>query len=291
MIDIISLLSTDGYIICNKTILKLFGADCAVLLGELCAEYNYYKSNNELVDDMFYSVQSNITENTGLSSHSQRNAIKILSENGILEVYKMGLPAKNYFKINHDKLLNIFTTSASKNERLDVEDFNINNNKEKSNKKNNKLKKENSKLFTTTTTDTSIIEKPKKLNLFDKSMDCIREYVDSCSFCNSENDKLILTDKLVEYLNMRIKLPDRFTNFMCIINKLNERCDSLDDALETIEYSIQHKYKGLFNPPYYSNNMQQQMIDAKSLLSEDDADEFTNNLIKEAEKNGKRAVF
>ena len=84
MVDIISLLSTDGYIMCNKTLIRLYGSDCAILIGELCAEYNNYKITGELIDDSFYSTQENIENNTGINAYYQRKAFKVLQDEGII---------------------------------------------------------------------------------------------------------------------------------------------------------------------------------------------------------------
>ena len=44
MNGIAELLSSDGYIITNKVLIKKFGLHSAVLIGELCAEYVYWKN-------------------------------------------------------------------------------------------------------------------------------------------------------------------------------------------------------------------------------------------------------
>ena len=132
MIDIISLLSADGFIVCNKQLIRLYGTDCAVLIGELCAEYNYYKMRGELLDDdSFYSTQENIEDNTGINPYFQRKALKTLCDEGILTITKKGLPAKNYYKLNSQKLAEVFTAhSRAELEGLVVQALNINNNKQ-----------------------------------------------------------------------------------------------------------------------------------------------------------------
>lgn len=132
MIDIIGLLSKDGYIVCNKTLLKMYGAECAILIGELCAEYKYFENRNELDENgYFFSTQANIEENTGLNEYAQRKAFKLLQDEGLIVITKKGLPAKNYYKIVEDKLFNIFTASPLKFKGLEVQNLNINNNKQK----------------------------------------------------------------------------------------------------------------------------------------------------------------
>ena len=48
---IASLLSSDGYIQVNKELIKSVGLAEAIIVGELCAEYNYWQINNLLEDD------------------------------------------------------------------------------------------------------------------------------------------------------------------------------------------------------------------------------------------------
>ena len=129
---LIDLLSNTGYIIVNKEIIKKIGLHEAILLGELCSEYIYWKKKYETVNEFFYSTRENIEENTGLSAYQQRTAIsneneKSSSENVIQQVVK---------KINN-KALNNFRTSYEEILQHDVKEVNINNNK--NNNKENKI--------------------------------------------------------------------------------------------------------------------------------------------------------
>ena len=112
MMDGISkLLCTNGFIQVNKALIKKFGLHEAIIIGELCAEYNYWDEQNKLEEDnMFYSTRENIEENTGLNEHYQRKALKTLQDANIISVKKMGMPAVNYYKINFDKILTILNT-------------------------------------------------------------------------------------------------------------------------------------------------------------------------------------
>lgn len=145
---IANLLSNNGFIMVNKTIIKVLGLHEAIILGELCSEYNYWKTCNKLVDGMFYSTRENIENNTGLSAHYQRNAMNTLENNKILTKIKMGCPAVNYYRINFEQLSTLLTTESlmplttrnSQDEQLDTHVININ--------KNNYKNKEKEKPFT-----------------------------------------------------------------------------------------------------------------------------------------------
>lgn len=81
-----SLLSSTKYIIVNKDLIKTIGLHEAIIVGELCAEYTYWESQGQLVDnEYFYSTRENIEDNTGINAHYQRVAIKNLENNGIIE--------------------------------------------------------------------------------------------------------------------------------------------------------------------------------------------------------------
>lgn len=216
MVDIISLLSTDGYIMCNKTIIKMFGADCAILIGELCAEYNYYKARGELENNSFFSTQENIEANTGLNAYAQRKAIKLLVEANILVVEKKGLPAKYYYSIVTDSLIKLFTASPSNFEGLEVQNLNINNNKQKT--INEVISKDitNSENFLINEPET----KPKKKSsLYRKCLEMIDE------FTNLPD----LHSALVDYLEFRLEVKDKP---LIGANQFKGLLRSLDKAVE-----------------------------------------------------------
>jgi len=104
----IELLSNTGYIIVNKTLIKRIGLHEALMLGELCSEYSYWKNTGKLDEEgYFFSTRENIEENIGLSSFQQRKAMTTLKELGIIEEITKGLPAKNYYRIVESKIVEI----------------------------------------------------------------------------------------------------------------------------------------------------------------------------------------
>ena len=156
-----SLLSSSSFIITNKILIKAVGTDAAIILGELCSEYNYWEQKNGLRDkEWFYSTRENIEENTGLSEHKQRMAINKLLDMDLIKTQKMGIPCKTYYKLNENKILNCYnntqksmktpknsvvenldnktsknsTSSDTNFEEQEVENLDINNNKNNNNK-------------------------------------------------------------------------------------------------------------------------------------------------------------
>ena len=145
--SILRLLASDGFLSVNKHIARIVGLDAAVLLAELASAHNYFESREQLTaDGMFFETVEHIQENTTLTQYQQAKAVKILSDAGILETKKVGIPAKRYFFINEEAVLNILDYKKSKNlitgdektSSLDDKKLDCNNNKE-NNKQNNKV--------------------------------------------------------------------------------------------------------------------------------------------------------
>lgn len=144
------LLSSTGFIVVNKHLAKTLGHVSAMIVGIMCSKYDYYESQNKLEGgEYFYLTRDCITDETGIGADAQRTAMTKLQELGIISIVRKGVPSKNFYKINFDKLSEIFTSSGPKNPPLVVQ------NSDSSNKYNNK--ESNNK---------NIVEKPKNSQLF-----------------------------------------------------------------------------------------------------------------------------
>lgn len=106
--DVLDLIASDNYITLNKTLLKKLGVEATILFGALCSYQRYFNGEE------FYKEQDKLIEDTCLTEYLLRNATKILKDLGLISVIKKGLPAKNYYKVNADKLLELLTTSGAK---------------------------------------------------------------------------------------------------------------------------------------------------------------------------------
>ena len=157
---LMSILSNDGYIILNKYVMKALGLHEAILLGELCSEYIYWYKEEKLQDGFFYSTRENIERETTLSPFQQRQALKKLTEMGLVEILEKDMPKKTYYKVDeekvykflletdlnltevkkfNDKTSNNLTSSDEKIKQKEIKKININNNKKNNNKKNNNI--------------------------------------------------------------------------------------------------------------------------------------------------------
>lgn len=122
-------LANSNYISVNKTLIKTVGLEEAILLGELCSEYDYWEEHNQLTDDgYFYATIEKIENNTTLSEYQQRKAVNTLKSLDILETKLKGLPATRYFKINENMLFSFLQTSSEKTKELDTKKLNSSNN-------------------------------------------------------------------------------------------------------------------------------------------------------------------
>ena len=93
-------LDSGNYIAANRSLIKAFGLNVAVIIGELASEARFWKKEGKLEDGWFFSTVENIEEATGLNAYYQRDAIKQLQGLGFIETKYKGLPRKRYFRIN-----------------------------------------------------------------------------------------------------------------------------------------------------------------------------------------------
>ena len=102
----IHLLSSSAFIICNKILAKKLGLKATILLSDLISKQEYF-INNGLIDTQgfFFNTQENIEEDTTLTPYQQRNALRTLKNNFIVETKKKGIPAKLHYKINEQQVM------------------------------------------------------------------------------------------------------------------------------------------------------------------------------------------
>jgi len=102
----IHLLSSSAFIICNKSLAKKLGLKSTILLSDLISKHEYFLNNN-LIDGegYFFNTQANIEEDTTLTPYQQRNAIRTLKNEGLIETKKIGIPAKLHYKINESQVI------------------------------------------------------------------------------------------------------------------------------------------------------------------------------------------
>lgn len=187
--EITDILTNNGYIIVNKELIKEYGLNEAIMIGELSAEYNYYRQKNELREDnSFYSTVENIENNTSLSRYQQAKALNTLIEKELVSVYYKGIPPKRYIIQHFEKILNLYrlknlTFKDEEISHLKVKKLNTNNNNINNNKKNNNINK--FKIPTLEEIDNYIKEKQLKVNGKD-----FYNYFDEGNWIDSKGNKV-----------------------------------------------------------------------------------------------------
>lgn len=127
----LAFLDSGNYIAVNRTLIRLFGLNEAVILGELSSEAMRWGKEGKLDNGWFFSRVEDLEDKTGLNAYYQRVAIKAFEECGVLEVKLKGMPRKRYIRINfncllsiiHSKQLTGFTTSGKPSAQLVLNGF------------------------------------------------------------------------------------------------------------------------------------------------------------------------
>lgn len=97
-----SVLLQDSYWILNKSLVRQFGVEPALLLADLLSKEQYFEAKGLLSDDgYFFNTLENINTDTSIPVYTQRKAIKKLQECKILSVVLRGVPCRQWFKINY----------------------------------------------------------------------------------------------------------------------------------------------------------------------------------------------
>jgi len=277
--DIIDYLASDNYIIVNKSLIKIFGLEEAVLLGELSREYRYWKKENRLENDMFYSTIDNIEENTGLTAHEQRQAIKSLENAGVLTTELKGIPAKKYFKLDISTVVKILTTCNADFSQQDIKNLHSSNNK--NNNKNNK-----------TISKDIVVKKP---SLWDKCINLVYEFTDD----------EVLQEGLIEFLlrcldNSKESGKPFYTNTfkgkLNILKGLAEDHGYLDvkTAISIVKQTLDNGWNGFYalkNDNHRKRDMFSQQGIVKSEAYTDAEIAEMNRQDEERKKKGMRVEF
>ena len=108
------LLSSTAFLVVNKELARNIGLKETVLLADLISKEEYF-INNGMTDGWFFNTEANIQRDTTLTPYQQRNALKTLKKNEIIETKRKGIPAKQYFKINEEQVVKFLNNKSSTN--------------------------------------------------------------------------------------------------------------------------------------------------------------------------------
>jgi len=101
----------------NKAMVKALGLETALWLTDLFSKFEYFSAKGDVdKDGFFFNTQEDIRKDTGLGFDKQTSITKSLVGIGVLQVVKKGLPARNYYKIDIEKLSEIIGKWLSENQ-------------------------------------------------------------------------------------------------------------------------------------------------------------------------------
>jgi uncharacterized phage protein (TIGR02220 family) len=107
-------LGAESYFAVNKKLVKKLGILKAFTLAILVDADKYHAKNESHMDGYFFITIESFTELTGMKKDQQQRVFTELEKLNLIEVKKMGLPAKRYFKINYDNIISLLNDTANK---------------------------------------------------------------------------------------------------------------------------------------------------------------------------------
>jgi hypothetical protein len=89
--SIIKIFANSNYISVNRDIIKLLGIHEALLLGELCSEYSYHESQNQLTQDQTSDLMKAkfYNEIITLPNGEKRKVLKSISDKSETDIKEM----------------------------------------------------------------------------------------------------------------------------------------------------------------------------------------------------------
>lgn len=126
--SILKLYSSNNYIVINRDFAEKHGLNNAVIFGNLCS----MASNT---DNYFYFTIEDLAKSTTLCSDTIKKGLAYLSSKGYITKERKGIPSKNWFSINEEKLKSEVSSNKSVEKSTDCKgekstDY-INSNKDK----------------------------------------------------------------------------------------------------------------------------------------------------------------
>lgn len=113
---------SDKYRIFNKELAHYYGLKESIYLAYLVDQDYFFNKNN--IGQEFYKEQKYIYFETSLNRDDMTRINNKLAKDGVLEIIKKGLPAKNYFKINYKNLERILDEAVQNYQKLMDDYFN-----------------------------------------------------------------------------------------------------------------------------------------------------------------------
>jgi len=256
--SVLKLIASDSFLCINKNIAKAFGLDAAVMIAELATCYNYWESQDGLTEDgMFYETVERMEENTTLTKYQQLKAIAVLEDAGVIRTERRGLPAKRYFAINEEKLLEVvdnkksknWTTGSEKTEHQESEFFDVNKNREEEKReiKNRTIRESGSSAPTTTAE-----KKPKRKTSPSVTDDKATEMMEPMNISEP------LREKVLEWLQYKREIGNTYkeTGFKSLLKQVEkaEQKHGASAVMNQIDLAMSRSWQGMYLDKIVSSN-------------------------------------
>lgn len=126
-VDKLHFLNRESYGIYNRPLARYLGSlNAAIFLAELVERRHYHAIRGELIDNekhgfgWIYQTREAIEERTCLSRCEQDTCIKLLKERDLIQVAKFGVPNRRHFRLNDDKILEIYNSQFVGNQQTSL---------------------------------------------------------------------------------------------------------------------------------------------------------------------------
>lgn len=101
----VNILSHSAFWIINKAVLKEIGVDATLLLSDFITKQEYFTDRNMLnKEGFFFNDKEDIERDTTLTSYRQTQAVSKLSELKLIELKKIGIPHRFYYKVDFNRV-------------------------------------------------------------------------------------------------------------------------------------------------------------------------------------------
>lgn len=107
-------LGKHAYWTLNKQLVKTIGLEASLILQHIIDLQNVFEK-----DEIFQS-QPDMAKELGISEYAVKNRIPELVELGLITVIKKGVPCKNYYSTNDEKILEILVNGLDSTKSTDL---------------------------------------------------------------------------------------------------------------------------------------------------------------------------
>ena len=98
----------------NKQLVRTLGLESALILQHIIDLQEVFKKNE------IFQSQPNMAQELGITEYSVKNKIIELSKGGYINIVKKGVPCKNYYSTNDEKIIEILVTELDDTKSTDL---------------------------------------------------------------------------------------------------------------------------------------------------------------------------